>query len=134
MKNIKELIAFSCFIILTVVMMLASTSCSQFGGSMGHGGHSGHSGHGGNTGQDYGDHSSHSQPNDESKKSGLIREGTIDLAAIDENKDGKVYQDQMHWNVLSDKIGSCPICFMKLEEVKLSDARTNLINNGYYVK
>ncbi|OGU89092.1 MAG: hypothetical protein A2220_15290 [Ignavibacteria bacterium RIFOXYA2_FULL_35_10] len=76
----------------------------------------------------------HSQPNEEIKKSDLIREGIVDLVALDENKDGKVFQDQMHWNVISDKTDSCPICFMKLTEVKLSDARTNLINNGYYVK
>ena len=38
----------------------------------------------------------------------IVHEGTIDLAAIDENDDGKVYQDQMCWNVVSDEAGECP--------------------------
>lgn len=138
MKYIKQFIALTSFIILSVIMMLASTGCSQFGSSMGgHAGHSGHSGNMGNMGnmgQSDGNHSNHNQPTEELKKSDLIREGTIDLAAIDENKDGKVYQDQMHWNVISDKSDSCPICFMELKEVKLSDAKNNLVNNGYKVK
>ena len=69
-----------------------------------------------------------------SEKSELIREGTIDLAAIDENKDGKVYQDMMDWNVISDEEGRCPVCGMYLKEVTLDQAKKNLIENGYKVK
>ncbi|OGU10895.1 MAG: hypothetical protein A2X61_16780 [Ignavibacteria bacterium GWB2_35_12] len=137
MKYLKEFIALTSFIVLAAVILTASTSCSQFGfGNTGHSGHSGHSGHMGNMGNmgQNDENHDHSQPNEEIKKSDLIREGIVDLVALDENKDGKVFQDQMHWNVISDKTDSCPICFMKLTEVKLSDARTNLINNGYYVK
>lgn len=66
--------------------------------------------------------------------SSIIRKGTIDLKEIDKNKDGKVFQDQMDWNVISDKSGKCPLCNMFLVEVSLEDARKNLIANGYKTK
>ncbi len=68
------------------------------------------------------------------KKSPLIRKGEIDLESIDENKDGKVYQDVMDWNVISDKPGKCPLCNMKLKEVSLDKAKENLLKNGFKVK
>ncbi len=64
----------------------------------------------------------------------IVREGTIDLTAIDENGDGKVYQDQMCWNVVSDESGECPQCGMKLKEVSLEEAKANLEENGFEVK
>jgi len=64
----------------------------------------------------------------------IVREGTIDLTAIDENGDGKVYQDQMCWNVVSDESGECPQCGMKLKEVSLKEAKANLEENGFEVK
>jgi hypothetical protein len=64
----------------------------------------------------------------------IVRKGTIDLKAIDVNKDGKVYQDLMDWNVISDKPGKCPLCKMTLEEVSLSKAKENLKKNGFNVK
>ncbi|MBX3045212.1 MAG: hypothetical protein KIT33_10355 [Candidatus Kapabacteria bacterium] len=64
----------------------------------------------------------------------IIREGEIDLNTIDINKDGKVFQDPMHWNVISDKAGDCPLCNMKLEEVSLNEAKMNLTENGFKVK
>ncbi len=64
----------------------------------------------------------------------IVREDTIDLAAIDENGDGKVYQDQMCWNVVSDESGDCPQCGMKLKEVSLEKAKANLEKNGFEVK
>ncbi len=66
-------------------------------------------------------------------KNSIVREGVIDLAAIDENGDGKVYQDQMCWNVVSDESGECPQCGMKLKEVSLEDAKKNLEENGFEV-
>ena len=63
----------------------------------------------------------------------IVREGVIDLNAIDENGDGKVYQDQMCWNVVSDESGDCPQCGMKLKEVSLEEAKTNLEKNGFEV-
>ncbi|MFZ5948621.1 MAG: heavy metal-binding domain-containing protein [Stygiobacter sp.] len=69
-----------------------------------------------------------------SADSSIIRTGEIDLIAIDQNNDDKVFQDQMHWNVISDKAENCPICNMKLKEVSLDKAKENLIKNGFKVK
>lgn len=70
----------------------------------------------------------------EMESESIIRKGVIDLSEIDKNKDGKVFQDFMDWNVVSDKPGKCPICEMKLQEVTLSEAKENLISNGFKVK
>ena len=64
----------------------------------------------------------------------IVHKGVIDLKAIDKNKDGKVFQDQMDWNVISDKPGKCPLCKMTLKEVTLDEAKKNLIKNGFKVK
>lgn len=64
----------------------------------------------------------------------IVREGKIDLKAIDKNKDGKVYQDPMDWNVISDAPGKCPLCKMTLKEVTLKEAKKNLVENGFKVK
>lgn len=66
--------------------------------------------------------------------SSIIRKGVIDLNAIDKNKDGKVFQDQMDWNVISDTPGRCPICKMPLTEVTLDVAKKNLKDVGLKVK
>ncbi len=64
----------------------------------------------------------------------IVREGIIDLQAIDENEDGNVFQDMMDWNVISDEAGRCPLCNMKLKEVSLEKAEKNLIENDFKVK
>lgn len=64
----------------------------------------------------------------------LVRTGVIDLNAIDENNDGKVFQDQMDWNVISDKPGKCPICGMKLKEVTINEAKVDLEKQGFKFK
>ena len=64
----------------------------------------------------------------------LVRKEPIDVAAIDKNKDGKVYQDMMDWNVISDKPGKCPLCGMTLKEVTIKEAKDNLVKYGYKVK
>lgn len=80
-------------------------------------------------------HGKHHEMKSESKdESSIIREGEIDLIAIDENKDGKVYQDQMCWNVISDKPGECPQCGMTLKEISLEKAKENLLKHEYQVK
>ncbi|MEJ2613328.1 MAG: heavy metal-binding domain-containing protein [Ignavibacteriaceae bacterium] len=63
----------------------------------------------------------------------IVREGEIDLKAIDKNKDGKVYQDMMDYNVISDKPGKCPLCGMTLKEVSLKKAKGTLLKNGFEV-
>ncbi|MCU7496768.1 MAG: hypothetical protein HF314_10560 [Ignavibacteria bacterium] len=64
----------------------------------------------------------------------IVREGEIDLKGIDENKDGKVFQCQMDYNVISDYKGSCPKCGMNLDEVPLDKAKKSLTANGYKVR
>ena len=66
--------------------------------------------------------------------SSIIRKGTIDLKAIDKNKDGMVYEDMMDYNVISDKPGKCPICGMTLKKVTLAKAKANLEKAGFKVK
>lgn len=68
------------------------------------------------------------------KKDSIVREGIIDLKSIDKNKDGKVFQDMMDYNVISDKPGKCPLCGMKLKEVSLNKAKNTLIKSGFKVK
>jgi hypothetical protein len=70
----------------------------------------------------------------ESNTDSIVREGLIDLNAIDSNKDGRVYEDMMDYNVISDAPGTCPLCGMTLKEVSLEKAKTNLIMNGFKVK
>ncbi len=80
-------------------------------------------------------HGMHHEMKSESKvESSIVHEGEIDLAAIDMNKDGKVYQDQMCWNVISDEAGECPQCGMTLKEVSLDKAKENLLKHDYKVK
>lgn len=67
-------------------------------------------------------------------QSSIVREEPIDLKAIDANGDGKVFQDQMDWNVISDEAGECPLCGMKLKEVSLNAAKAKLIEKGFKVK
>lgn len=64
----------------------------------------------------------------------IIRKGVIDLKEIDVNKDGKVYQDMMDYNVISDKPGTCPLCGMTLKEVSLKKAKKTLLKSGFKVK
>ena len=64
----------------------------------------------------------------------IVRKGVIDVESIDKNKDGKVYQDMMDWNVISDKPGKCPLCGMTLKEVTIDEAKKNLEENGFEYK
>lgn len=64
----------------------------------------------------------------------IVRKGIIDLQTIDMNKDGKVFQDMMDWNVISDKPGKCPLCKMTLQEVTLEEAKQNLEKHDFEVK
>lgn len=68
------------------------------------------------------------------KKDNIVREGEIDLITIDKNKDDKVFQDMMDWNVISDEAGECPLCGMKLKEVTLEKAKENLVKHGFKIK
>jgi RND family efflux transporter MFP subunit len=85
-------------------------------------------------GRDMNNMKDHDMKSMEHSESSIVRKGVIDLNAIDENKDGKVFQDQMDWNVISDKPGKCPICGMTLKESSLHEAKENLIKHGFKVK
>jgi Cu(I)/Ag(I) efflux system membrane fusion protein/cobalt-zinc-cadmium efflux system membrane fusion protein len=87
-------------------------------------------GHGSHSMSGHGNHAAA----DKNSNNPIIREGVIDLRKIDEDKDGFVFQDPMHWNVISDKPGTCPICKMELAKVSLSDARKNLKDNNFKVE
>jgi|WetSurMetagenome_2_1015567.scaffolds.fasta_scaffold306245_2 hypothetical protein len=80
-------------------------------------------------------HSSHhDMKSGDTEEVSIVREGEIDLVAIDVNGDGMVYQDPMDWNVIADEPGKCPLCGMKLKEVSLEKAKENLIKNNYEVR
>ncbi|MEJ5352053.1 MAG: efflux RND transporter periplasmic adaptor subunit [Melioribacteraceae bacterium] len=70
----------------------------------------------------------------EEHDSSIIRKGVIDLKSIDKNKDGKLYQDIMDWNVISDKPGKCPICGMTLKEFTIEEVKANLEKHGFQYK
>jgi len=76
----------------------------------------------------------HEMKSDSTDESAIVREGEIDIASIDKNEDGKVFQDQMCWNVISDEAGECPLCGMILKEVSLEKAKENLVKNDFKVK
>ena len=67
-------------------------------------------------------------------KSELVREGTIDVEALDVNKDEMLYECPMDWNVLSDSDGDCPVCGMALKAFSLEDIKKNLDKYGYSYK
>lgn len=69
-----------------------------------------------------------------SEDDSIVRRGVIDVEAIDKNSDGKVFQDMMDWNVISDEEGKCPICGMNLKEVTIDEAKNNLKENGFKYK
>jgi len=68
------------------------------------------------------------------EENSIIRKGIIDVESIDSNGDGKVFQDPMDWNVISDEDGRCPVCGMFLKEVTIDEAQNNLTDNGYEFK
>ena len=66
--------------------------------------------------------------------SGMVHKGVIDVKALDKNGDGKVFQDQMDWNIISDNPGTCPLCGMELKEVTVEKAIKNLKEHGFKTK
>jgi Cu(I)/Ag(I) efflux system membrane fusion protein/cobalt-zinc-cadmium efflux system membrane fusion protein len=66
--------------------------------------------------------------------SSIVHEGVIDVESIDINKDGKLWECPMDWNVLLDELGRCPLCNMKLKEYTIEDVKVNLEKHGYEYK
>jgi Cu(I)/Ag(I) efflux system membrane fusion protein len=66
--------------------------------------------------------------------SSIVHEGVIDVKSIDKNKDGKLWECPMDWNVISDDAGRCPICKMNLKEYTIDEVKANLNKHGYEFK
>jgi len=66
--------------------------------------------------------------------SSFAREGIIDVESIDVNKDGKLFECPMDWNVLSDEEGRCPDCNMYLKEYTIDEVKANLEKHGFEYK
>lgn len=66
--------------------------------------------------------------------SSIVHEGVIDVEAIDKNKDGKLFECPMDWNVISDEAGRCPLCNMKLKEYTIDEVKANLEKYGFEYK
>jgi hypothetical protein len=65
-------------------------------------------------------------PGNVSIDSSIIRDKNVDIASIDQNGDGKVYQCPMHLQVISDDAGNCPICKMNIKQYSVAEAQKNL--------
>jgi Cu(I)/Ag(I) efflux system membrane fusion protein/cobalt-zinc-cadmium efflux system membrane fusion protein len=66
--------------------------------------------------------------------SSVVHEGVIDVESIDRNKDGKLFECPMDWNVISDEDGRCPLCNMYLKEYSIEEVKANLDKYGYEYK
>ncbi|MGB5850145.1 MAG: efflux RND transporter periplasmic adaptor subunit, partial [Ignavibacteriaceae bacterium] len=66
--------------------------------------------------------------------SSIVHEGVIDVESIDKNKDGKLFECPMDWNVLSDEDGRCPLCNMYLKEFTIDEVKSNLDKHGFEYK
>jgi Cu(I)/Ag(I) efflux system membrane fusion protein/cobalt-zinc-cadmium efflux system membrane fusion protein len=64
----------------------------------------------------------------------IVHEGVIDIESIDKNKDGKLFECPMDWNVISDQAGRCPLCNMYLKEYSIKQVKVNLDKNGFEYK
>ncbi|MBN2614840.1 MAG: hypothetical protein JXR71_04040 [Bacteroidales bacterium] len=67
-------------------------------------------------------------------KNSIVRKGMINVEALDKNHDGKLYEDVMDWNVISDQPGTCPLCGMKLREMTVQQVKNNLKEHGFKYK
>jgi hypothetical protein len=56
----------------------------------------------------------------------LIRAEGTNVAALDVNNDGTVYQCPMDYQVIADSLEICPICKMDLEVYTVAEAQSNL--------
>jgi Cu(I)/Ag(I) efflux system membrane fusion protein/cobalt-zinc-cadmium efflux system membrane fusion protein len=66
--------------------------------------------------------------------SSIVHQGMIDVESIDKNKDGKLWECPMDWNVISDESGRCPLCNMKLKEYSIAEIKANLNKYGFEYK
>ncbi len=71
---------------------------------------------------------------DHDHSSSVVHKGVIDLVSIDKNKDGKLWECPMDWNVISDESGRCPLCNMYLKEYSIDEVKANLDKYGFEYK
>ncbi len=71
---------------------------------------------------------------DHDHSSSIVHQGIVDVESIDKNKDGKLWECPMDWNVISDESGRCPLCNMKLKEYSIDEIKANLDKYGYKFK
>ena len=83
---------------------------------------------------EYSTHDDSNIQNEYGVDSPLIRTGVIDVEAIDENGDGKIFECPMDWNILADEFHRCPVCEMKMKEYTIDEVKINLNENGYKYK
>jgi Cu(I)/Ag(I) efflux system membrane fusion protein/cobalt-zinc-cadmium efflux system membrane fusion protein len=72
--------------------------------------------------------------NEHKHSSSIVHEGVIDVEAIDKNRDGKLWECPMDWNVISDESGRCPVCNMNLKEYSVEEVKANLDKYGFKYK
>jgi Cu(I)/Ag(I) efflux system membrane fusion protein/cobalt-zinc-cadmium efflux system membrane fusion protein len=81
------------------------------------------------------DEKSEMKEEEHNHSSSIIHEGMIDIESIEKNKDGRLWECPMDWNVISDESGRCPLCNMKLKEYTIDEIKANLTKYDYeYVK
>jgi nitrous oxide reductase accessory protein NosL len=56
----------------------------------------------------------------------LIRAEGTNVAALDADNDGMVYQCPMDYQVIANEMETCPVCKMDLEEYTVAEAQENL--------
>jgi Cu(I)/Ag(I) efflux system membrane fusion protein/cobalt-zinc-cadmium efflux system membrane fusion protein len=66
--------------------------------------------------------------------SSVVHEGVIDVESIDKNKDEKLFECPMDWNVILDEDGRCPVCNMYLKEYTIEEVKANLDKYGFEYK
>jgi Cu(I)/Ag(I) efflux system membrane fusion protein len=66
--------------------------------------------------------------------SSIVHKGVIDVESIDKNKDEKLFECPMDWNVISDEAGRCPLCNMYLKEFTIDEIKSNLDKYGFEYK
>jgi Cu(I)/Ag(I) efflux system membrane fusion protein/cobalt-zinc-cadmium efflux system membrane fusion protein len=70
---------------------------------------------------------------DQTMHNNMIHEGKIDVQSIDVNKDDRLFECPMDWNVISDSPGRCPVCEMNLKEFSISEVKNNLVKHGHEI-
>jgi len=67
----------------------------------------------------------------DTKDLSIVRDKNVNVASLDQDKDGNLYQCEMDYDVISDNPGKCPKCGMQLKKVSVAEAKKYLdASNG----